>query len=112
MRIDNARLTALGDKHMSRGIVLHPEDDVATIVGPARKGDRVALSGEGSGAIELREDVPYGHKCAIRAIRRHAQIRKYGQVIGRATADIAAGDHVHVHNVEALRARGDIGPGA
>ena len=32
---------------------------------------------------------------------------KYGIVIGRATHDIQQGQHVHVHNVEALRGRGD-----
>ena len=45
----------------------------------------------------------------LRAIVLHPDdIRKYGQVVGRATADIRTGDHVHVHNVEALRGRGDI----
>ncbi len=32
---------------------------------------------------------------------------KYGQVIGRATKDIEAGGHVHVHNLESTRGRGD-----
>ncbi len=33
---------------------------------------------------------------------------KYGEIIGRATCDIDVGDHVHVHNVESQRGRGDL----
>ena len=34
-------------------------------------------------------------------------MRKYGEVIGAATRDIRVGEHVHVHNVEGKRGRGD-----
>lgn len=33
---------------------------------------------------------------------------KYGQSIGKATENIEVGDHVHVHNIEPLRGRGDL----
>ncbi len=46
--------------------------------------------------IEVRED---GHKYAIRQIANGENVIKYGMPIGRATCDIAVGDHVHVHNV-------------
>lgn len=52
--------------------------------------------------------IPSGHKIALRAIPAGAPIHKYGQVIGRASAAIAAGEHVHVHNVEGVRGRGDL----
>jgi altronate dehydratase small subunit len=32
---------------------------------------------------------------------------KYGETIGLATSDISPGEHVHVHNVEGQRGRGD-----
>jgi len=51
-----------------------------------------------------------GHKIALRPIALGEPIRKYGQVMGRATEAIAAGEHVHVHNVEGLRGRGDLAP--
>ena len=35
-------------------------------------------------------------------------ILKYGEVIGRATKDIRAGTHAHIHNIESLRGRGDL----
>ena len=93
---------------MLRAIVLHPDDNVATLIDAGRATDAVQLTGEATGHVELLVNVPYGHKCAIRAIAKGAEIVKYGQVVGRATAQIRAGDHVHVQNVEALRARGDI----
>ena len=46
--------------------------------------------------VEVRED---GHKYAIKPIRTGENVIKYGMPIGHATADIAVGDHVHVHNV-------------
>jgi hypothetical protein len=42
--------------------------------------------------------VPFGHKAALEPIAKGAPVVKYGVVIGHATQDIAAGEHVHVHN--------------
>ena len=42
-----------------------------------------------------------------RAIAQGEPILKYGKVIGQATQPIRVGQHVHIHNVEALRARDD-----
>ncbi len=52
-------------------------------------------------------DVPYGHKIAVRDIRKGEQITKYGQEIGLASCDIRKGEYVHVHNIESMRGRGD-----
>ncbi len=49
------------------------------------------------------DDIPIGHKLALGAIVNGATILKYGQDIGRAVADIAAGRHVHVHNIKTKR---------
>ncbi|QQP91916.1 altronate dehydratase [Skermanella sp. TT6] len=54
----------------------------------------------GVGEVACRGQVPRGHKIAIEPIAAGEPIRKYNQIIGFATVDIAAGDHVHVHNVE------------
>lgn len=45
---------------------------------------------------------------AIKDIPKGGEIIKYGEIIGRATANIEPGEHVHVHNVESLRGRGDL----
>ena len=53
--------------------------------------------------FDARNDIPIGHKLAIRPIREGDTIIKYGVDIGRAVKDIGAGEHLHVHNVETKR---------
>ncbi len=83
---------ALRDK----AIVLRPEDDVAIAKAEICAGTR--LEDEG-GAIEARQDIRPGHKISRRSIAVGQPVRRYGQVIGFATCDIAKGDHVHTHNL-------------
>lgn len=51
--------------------------------------------------VVLRGDgpVPVGHKVALKAVPQGAPVMKYGHVVGYATQDIAAGEHVHSHNL-------------
>ena len=53
--------------------------------------------------ITTKMDIPIGHKVALKDIRKGETIWKYGQDIGIAKADIAKGEHVHVHNVKTKR---------
>ncbi len=75
-------------------IRLHPDDDVV-----------IARSQLVGGTRLLDEDVtvaglvPPGHKVATRAIRAGAPVRRYNQIIGFASRDIAPGEHVHLHNL-------------
>ena len=48
-------------------------------------------------------DVPIGHKIALTDIKSGDTVIKYGQDIGKAVADIAKGEHVHVHNLKTKR---------
>lgn len=48
-------------------------------------------------------DIPIGHKLAVRAIANGDTIIKYGTDIGRAVAAIGPGEHAHVHNVKTKR---------
>ncbi len=59
--------------------------------------------------VTVLADVPYGHKIAVRDIAKGEHIMKYGESIGEAEVDIRRGDYVHVHNMKALRGRGDLG---
>src|SRR6266849_6391480 len=77
-------------------IVLKPEDDVAIAKKEIPAGTVLEDAG---GRIEVRQDIKPGHKVARRARRTGEAVRRYGQPIGFATADIAAGDHVHTQNV-------------
>ncbi|MGE3065620.1 MAG: UxaA family hydrolase [Hyphomicrobiaceae bacterium] len=94
---------------MPRAIILHASDNVATLIDTGKASETVEVNGKRQLKVALKGEVPFGHKCAVTDIAKGTDILKYGQVIGRATRAIAAGEHVHVHNVEALRARGDIG---
>ena len=58
--------------------------------------------------ITVHGDVPYGHKIALRNIAPGEHIMKYGECIGAASHPISKGDYVHVHNLDALRGRGDL----
>ena len=53
-------------------------------------------------------DVPYGHKIALRDIAKGEPIMKYGESIGAASHDIRKGEYVPVHNLDAMRGRGDL----
>jgi altronate hydrolase len=72
---------------------IDPRDDVAVALRPVAAGEAVA-----DGVI-ARGDIPQGHKVALRCIAAGAEVRKYGWPIGKARAAIAAGDHVHTHNL-------------
>ncbi|WP_147111681.1 UxaA family hydrolase [Tateyamaria sp. syn59] len=74
-------------------IRLDPSDSVVT----ATRSLEVGAEVEG---VRTRALIPSGHKIAVRDMAKGEPIRKYAQVIGYAAGDIAAGDHVHTHNVE------------
>ena len=75
-------------------IRLHPADNVVVAASRVPQGAVIAEE-----RITAAESIPSGHKLATRFIKKGEAIRKYGQVIGEATADIAPGHHVHTHNV-------------
>ncbi len=94
---------------MKKVFVVEQEDNVGTTVGePIKAGETVGTEGRLTGVtVVASADIPYGHKIALRDIRKGEPVVKYGLSIGTATQDIRAGDHVHIHNVESNRGRGD-----
>lgn len=85
---------------MGGGLVLRlaPSDDVAVALRELAVGTSIVLDGC---SVVVRERIPRGHKVAVRGISAGSPVHKYGWVIGQATVDIAAGSHVHVHNLAA-----------
>jgi altronate hydrolase len=76
---------------------LHPQDQAAIAKTNLQPGTRLQLnSGD---EIAVRGFIPAGHKVALAAVAPGATVRRYGQVIGFATAAIQPGDHVHSHNL-------------
>ncbi len=92
---------------LARFLIADERDNVATAVTPIAKGEAVAATGAGREVVTVNDDIPLGHKFALRPIERGGRVIKYGETIGVASASIAPGDHVHIHNVEGLRGRGD-----
>ena len=90
---------------MKAALVISDRDNVATALEPLAAGRRLEL---GEYLVTLLEDVPSGHKVALRAIAAGQPVVKYGSSIGLASADIAAGAHVHTHNLACSRGRGDL----
>jgi altronate hydrolase len=75
-------------------IRLHPDDDVVIarvqlVGGTALLDEKITVAGL----------VPPGHKIATRAIRSGDPVRRYNQIIGFASRDIAPGEHVHLNNL-------------
>lgn len=101
--------------HLDKGqalIVMSPGDDVATALRGLAPGERVAYHAGGSeAALQILEPIPFGHKVALRDLPSGAEVHKYGSVIGRTTAEVRCGAHVHVHNLAGVRGRGDLAAG-
>ena len=84
---------------MNALLKIRPEDMVAVALRPLKKGETVPYEG---GSVALTEDLPMGHKAALRDIRKGEPVIKYGYPIGEATEDIPEGAHVHTNNLHTL----------
>ena len=88
-------------------ILLHEKDNTVTALLPLSKGLEVTVEfEEDRSTVIIKQDISYAHKFARVDIPEGSDIIKYGEVIGIATAEIQAGEHVHVHNVDSKRAGG------
>ena len=90
-------------------LAIKKEDNVGTAIRDIAAGETAIVGVDDSSlSIPVLQAISLGHKLAVRPIRTGEDILKYGTVIGRATQDIKTGEHVHVHNVESTRGRGDL----
>ena len=92
---------------MAHGALMHGKvDDVAVVVqdvGAGTELQAVTLEGEEVAAVKAIEDIPLGHKIALRDLAVGKEIIKYGRAIGKATQAIAKGAHVHTQNLKSIR---------
>jgi (2R)-sulfolactate sulfo-lyase subunit alpha len=54
-------------------------------------------------ALEARQDIPIGHKVALKDMAPGDTVVKYGIDMGKVTATIRRGEHAHVHNIKTKR---------
>ena len=93
-----------GEYSMNNAIIVNENDNIGLAIRDLKAGERVVLSSKnGERAVVLKDDVGFLHKLALTDIKAGEKVLKYGQVIGGATRDIAAGEHVHTHNIKSLR---------
>ncbi len=91
-----------------KAILIDTSDNVATAFQDLKAGDSVTVSLEGKEVTTtLTQDIPFGHKFALADIALNEPVLKYGEAIGLAIRDINAGQHVHIHNMESQKGRGD-----
>jgi len=92
---------------MKYGILIHEADDDVGVAVMDLKADNeigaATLEGQSVGTVKIVQDIPLGHKVAMRALPQDKHVIEYGRAIGRATQAIERGAHVHVHNLRTLR---------
>ncbi len=92
---------------MKKGILLHEaSDDVGVAAMDIKAGEEieaVTLEGAPVMTVKVIEDVPLGHKVAMRDMAEKHHVQEYGRSIGYAAMPIKFGAHVHVHNIKSLR---------
>ncbi|MDD2296594.1 MAG: UxaA family hydrolase [Sphaerochaetaceae bacterium] len=88
-------------------IRININDNVVTLIKNIVVGDKLLGANVPGGIISLN-DLQLGHKIAIQTIKTGEKVIKYGEIIGYASIDIIAGEHVHTHNVLSGRGRGDL----
>lgn len=75
---------------------LHARDNIAVLAQDTSAGAVASLD---DSHFSINADLTMGHKIAIQPIPAGDDVLKYGCPIGYAATDIAAGDHVHLHNL-------------
>jgi len=84
-------------------------DNVATVFAAIAAGSEIKVADPDGAFLTLSviNDIPYGHKAALKPINSGEPIIKYGETIGVANRMIRPGEHVHIHNLDSTRGRGD-----
>lgn len=88
--------------------VVHDEDDSAgvVVVEGVKSGDTLigwVMDQDKTLEFVARQDIPIGHKLAIKPLGAGDTVIKYGVDIGKTIAPIGVGEHLHVHNVKTKR---------
>jgi hypothetical protein len=76
---------------------MSPEDNCLIARVNIAAGTEVEIDGN---RVVLPGDIGLGHKAARRALAAGEKVLRYGAVIGTLTAPVAAGAHIHTHNLE------------
>jgi len=89
-------------------LLVHDHDDnVGVVVVEGLKAGAemlcVVTADDSEFRLTVRDDVPIGHKVALRELAEGEDAIKYGENIGRIVSAVPKGGHVHVHNLKTRR---------
>jgi altronate dehydratase small subunit len=90
--------------NFKKAILMNEKDNVATALFTINKQESAAVVYNNNivAEIDTLDDIDMYHKLAVKPIEKGALVYKYGEVIGKATQPIKAGEHVHVNNIESV----------
>ena len=88
--------------------VVHDENDSVgvVVVEGVKAGDKLSgwiMDQDKEIKFKAVSDIPIGHKLAIKAMKKGSAVIKYGVNIGKVVANIAVGEHTHIHNLKTNR---------
>ena len=86
--------------------VLHDAGDTVAVVVVEGVKAGMTLNGwimDGMTSVEAKQDIPIGHKVALKDMATGDTVVKYGIDMGKVVAPIKAGEHAHVHNIKTKR---------
>lgn len=92
---------------MQHKFLIHRRGDhVGVAVEPIKAGETVIgiyMDDDSSVEVVARDDIPLGHKIAVRDTDGDPSVLEYGIKIGNATEPLTVGDYVHTHNLKTAR---------
>lgn len=84
-------------KKIAQAILLHPDDNILVCVAHIYSGDAIDIDGK---STVIHQDIDVGHKVARHVLNAGDKVFRYGAPIGSVTQAVAAGEHVHMHNMQ------------
>lgn len=84
----------------NRYLIMHPKDNCATTLEELPVGEEIKIYKNLT--VKIIKKIQFGHKFALKNIKKGEKIVKYGENIGIAKKDIEVGDWVHTRNVVSL----------
>ncbi|MBX9589888.1 MAG: UxaA family hydrolase [Hyphomonadaceae bacterium] len=88
-------------------LVHSPKDNVGVVVVEGLKAGTgmlgVITESDETIRLKAKQDIPIGHKVALKALKKGDTVIKYGEDIGKMVADVGVGEHVHVQNLKTKR---------
>ncbi len=82
---------------MNNILRIHDNDNVAVAIEALTKGDEVKV---GDLTVTIKEDIPRGHKFALKDFEEGDAVIKYGYSIGLTQKKVGSGEWIHTHNIK------------